>query len=33
VNGSCGDLLEKEKGYGFLASEIPELVPKVIFGK
>lgn len=33
VNGRCGDLLEKEKGYGFLASEIPGLIPKVVFGK
>ncbi len=33
VNGACGDQLAKEKGYGFLASEIPELIPKLVFGK
>jgi NAD(P)H-hydrate epimerase len=33
VNGKIGDLLLKEKGYGFVSSDFIPLIPKVLFKK
>ena len=33
VNGRIGDLLLKEKGYGFVSSDFIPLIPKVLFKK